>query len=62
MLNKLLQQEFGIHNQDLNVMQSTKERNAHVLQLTTNKKRPDAIRFYEAIGFKASHEGMKMHF
>jgi hypothetical protein len=43
-------------------MQSTKERNAHVLQLTTNKKRPDAIRFYEAIGFKASHEGMKMHF
>ncbi|MCA0958154.1 GNAT family N-acetyltransferase [Muricauda ruestringensis] len=39
-----------------------KERNAHLLQLTTDKKRPDAIRFYESLGFKASHEGMKMHF
>ena len=34
---------------------------AHVIQLTTDKKRPDAIRFYESIGFRASHEGMKMH-
>lgn len=39
-----------------------KERNAHVLQLTTDKKRPDAIRFYEKLGFTASHEGMKIHF
>jgi GNAT superfamily N-acetyltransferase len=39
-----------------------KERNAHLLQLTSDKKRPDAIRFYESLGFKASHEGMKMHF
>ena len=39
-----------------------KERGAHVLQLTTDKKRPDAIRFYEKLGFKASHEGMKLHF
>lgn len=38
------------------------ERKAHVLQLTTDKKRPDAIQFYEKLGFKASHEGMKMHF
>jgi GNAT superfamily N-acetyltransferase len=43
-------------------IQRVKERNAHVLQLTTDKKRPDAIRFYESLGFKASHEGMKMHF
>ncbi|WP_417856775.1 GNAT family N-acetyltransferase [Xanthomarina gelatinilytica] len=43
-------------------IQRAKERNAHVLQLTTDKKRPDAIRFYESLGFKASHEGMKMHF
>jgi GNAT superfamily N-acetyltransferase len=42
-------------------IQRAKERNAHVLQLTTDKKRPDAIRFYESLGFKASHEGMKMH-
>lgn len=38
------------------------ERKAHLLQLTTDKKRPDAIQFYEKLGFKASHEGMKMHF
>lgn len=39
-----------------------KEKNAHVLQLTTDKKRPKAINFYEDLGFKSSHEGMKMHF
>ena len=38
-----------------------KERGAHVLQLTTDKKRPDALRFYEKLGFQASHEGMKLH-
>ncbi|TVZ60145.1 ribosomal protein S18 acetylase RimI-like enzyme [Flavobacteriaceae bacterium MAR_2010_105] len=38
-----------------------KERQAHVLQLTTDKKRPDAIKFYEGLGFIASHEGMKLH-
>ncbi len=37
------------------------ERGAHLLQLTSDKKRPDAIRFYEKLGFKASHEGMKLH-
>lgn len=37
-------------------------RGAHLLQLTTDKKRPDALRFYEKLGFKASHEGMKLHF
>ena len=39
-----------------------KERNAHLLQLTTDKKRPQAIKFYTDLGFKATHEGMKMHF
>ncbi|MHA7864539.1 GNAT family N-acetyltransferase [Flagellimonas marinaquae] len=43
-------------------IQRAKERNAHLLQLTTDKQRPDAIRFYESLGFKASHEDMKMHF
>ena len=43
-------------------IQRAKERGAHVLQLTTDKQRPDAIRFYEKLGFKASHEGMKLHF
>jgi len=38
-----------------------KEKGAHVLQLTTDKKRPEALVFYEKLGFKASHEGMKLH-
>lgn len=43
-------------------IERAKERKAHVLQLTSDKQRPDAIRFYEKLGFKASHEGMKLHF
>lgn len=43
-------------------IQRAKEKGAHLLQLTTDKKRPDALRFYEKLGFKASHEGMKLHF
>lgn len=39
-----------------------KTKGAHVLQLTTDKKRPEALRFYESLGFVASHEGMKIHF
>jgi len=39
-----------------------KERGAHLLQLTTDKERPDTIRLYERLGFKASHVGMKLHF
>lgn len=39
-----------------------KERNAHLLQLTTDKKRPAALEFYKSLGFKNSHEGMKLHF
>ena len=37
-----------------------KEKGCHLLQLTTDKRRPDAIRFYESLGFKATHEGMKL--
>lgn len=38
-----------------------KEYGATIIQLTTNKERPDALRFYEKLGFKASHEGMKLY-
>lgn len=38
-----------------------RERGCHMLQLTTDKARPDAFRFYESLGFAASHEGMKLH-
>lgn len=39
-----------------------KEREAHILQLTTDKSRPEALYFYEKLGFRATHEGMKLHF
>ncbi|MDT0621910.1 GNAT family N-acetyltransferase [Croceitalea vernalis] len=38
-----------------------KDKAAHVVQLTTDKKRPEALVFYEKLGFIASHEGMKLH-
>jgi GNAT superfamily N-acetyltransferase len=38
-----------------------RERGCHLVQLTTDKTRPDAKRFYEGLGFVASHEGMKLH-
>jgi GNAT superfamily N-acetyltransferase len=31
-----------------------------LVQLTTDKGRPDAHRFYEKLGFVASHEGYKL--
>lgn len=37
-----------------------RERGCHLIQLTTDKEREDALRFYERLGFKASHEGLKM--
>lgn len=35
-------------------------RGCRIVQLTTDKRRPDARRFYESLGFAASHEGMKL--
>ncbi len=35
-------------------------RGCRLVQLTTDKRRPDAHRFYESLGFVASHEGMKL--
>jgi GNAT superfamily N-acetyltransferase len=38
-----------------------RQEGAHLVQLTTDKKRPKALAFYEQLGFIASHEGMKLH-
>ena len=40
-------------------MERAKARGAHVVQLTTHKSREDAHRFYERLGFKGTHLGMK---
>jgi GNAT superfamily N-acetyltransferase len=41
-------------------MERAKQRSAHIMQLTTHKTRGDAHRFYERLGFKGSHLGMKL--
>jgi GNAT superfamily N-acetyltransferase len=37
-----------------------RRRGCGLVQLTTDKTRPDAHRFYERLGFVASHEGYKL--
>jgi ribosomal protein S18 acetylase RimI-like enzyme len=41
-------------------IQRANERGCHLIQLTTDKQRVDALRFYERLGFKSTHEGLKM--
>lgn len=37
-----------------------RERGCFLVQLTSNKKRLDAHRFYDRLGFEATHEGYKL--
>ena len=41
-------------------IERARERKCHIVQLTSDKQRTDAIRFYENLGFNASHEGFKL--
>jgi GNAT superfamily N-acetyltransferase len=41
-------------------VERARERGCGMVHLTTDKRRPDALRFYEALGFEATHEGMKL--
>lgn len=43
-------------------IERAKQRGCKIVQLTSDKRRPDAIRFYEKHGFQSTHEGMKLHF
>lgn len=38
-----------------------RRKNCRMIQLSTNSDRADAQRFYENLGFKASHVGMKLY-
>ncbi len=42
------------------IIARAKARQCAILQLTSDKRRTDAIRFYEALGLAATHEGMKL--
>ena len=41
-------------------IEECRKRGCGLVQLTTDKTRPDALRFYESLGFVASHEGLKL--
>jgi GNAT superfamily N-acetyltransferase len=41
-------------------IEEARRRGCGLVQLTTDKARPDAHRFYERLGFVTSHEGMKL--
>ena len=43
------------------VIKRSADKGAHLVQLMTDKQRPDAIEFYKGLGFKDSHIGMKLH-
>lgn len=42
-------------------IERAKARGAHVVQLTTHASRAEAHRFYERLGFKGTHVGMKLN-
>lgn len=42
-------------------IEQAKQKGCAMVQLTSNKQRSEAIRFYEGLGFVASHEGFKLH-
>ncbi|NOI26360.1 MULTISPECIES: GNAT family N-acetyltransferase [Vibrio] len=41
-------------------IEQARNKGCTIVQLTSDKQRPDAIRFYEKLGFKATHEGFKL--
>jgi GNAT superfamily N-acetyltransferase len=42
------------------IIARARQKGCNILQLTSDKQRPEAIKFYEAIGFVPTHEGMKL--
>ncbi len=41
-------------------IRQAREAGCGLVELATDKQRPDAHRFYERLGFQATHEGMKL--
>lgn len=42
-------------------VERARSRDCVMVQLTTDRARSEALRFYERLGFVASHHGMKLH-
>ncbi len=43
------------------LIQQARQHHCHVVQLTTDKARPEALHFYQKLGFVDSHIGLKLH-
>jgi GNAT superfamily N-acetyltransferase len=41
-------------------VEQARDRGCRMVQLTSDKRRPDALRFYQSLGFRATHEGLKL--
>jgi GNAT superfamily N-acetyltransferase len=41
-------------------LEECRRRGCGLVQLTTDKARPEALKFYQSLGFRASHEGLKL--
>lgn len=42
-------------------LQRAYQRGCQLVQLTTDKQRPEALRFYQQLGFESTHLGLKLH-
>jgi GNAT superfamily N-acetyltransferase len=42
-------------------IEDARGRGCHLVQLTTNVQRPEALAFYTSLGFEASHQGLKLY-
>lgn len=43
------------------LIEKARQSDCHLVQLTTDITRPNALKFYESLGFVQSHVGMKLH-
>ena len=41
-------------------IERARQRGCHMVQLTADRRRRDAVRFYESLGFESTHEGLKL--
>jgi ribosomal protein S18 acetylase RimI-like enzyme len=42
-------------------IEEARRRECHLVQLTTNVQRPDALAFYESLGLEVTHQGLKLY-
>lgn len=59
---KSLYRGMGVGNAIMNyAIRRSRLNGAHLVQLTTDKKRSSTLEFYRGLGFTDSHIGMKLH-